>query len=148
MLKPLIPQSLTWVALSLGAALFGAGQFVPAPYSAGCAILGSVALYLGGKGWRTPQWAVGKPLLPAALVPMALSVVQMLNAFGGSLPPSLQPYVVPVTGLLSLLAGVVEPEPLKVTGGAPDATGNLPSGPAAAPVDPTCSIYDRIRGLC
>jgi len=147
MLKPLIPPHLTWVALALGGALFAAGQFVPAPYGLVCAGVGSVALYLAGKGWRTPQWAVGKPLLPSALVPLALSAVQVLNAFGGSLPAPLQPYVAPLVGLLSLLAGVVEPEPLKVDAKAlPAPVPANPDGTVTVQVAAECSLGGAAQG--
>lgn len=147
MIQPLIPAKYSWLALAIGGALFAAGQFLPASYAAACVAIGSVAVYLAGKGWRVPQWALGKPLLPVALVPLALSAVQILNAVGGALPASIQPYVAPLIGLLSLLAGVVEPEPLKVTDESKPAVAN-PDGTVTAAVDPTCSIADRARGLC
>ncbi|AAK94405.1 hypothetical protein Mx8p70 [Myxococcus phage Mx8] len=146
MITPLIPANLTWLALAIGGGLFAAGAYVPPPYNLVCAGLGSVALYLAGKGWRVPQWAVGKPLLPAALTPLALAGIQLLTTFGGALPAAVQPYVAPLVGLLSLLAGVVEPEPLKATGTVTTVPNN--DGTVTAAVDPKCSIADRARGLC
>lgn len=151
MLKPLIPQSLTWVALALGAALFGAGQFVPAPYELVCAGLGSVSLFLGGLGWRAPAWAAGKPLLPLGLVPLALASLELLQRFAPMLPETWQGYATAAVGLLSLLAGKVIPEPMKVvpsTDAVGVQTNQLPQGAAVTQVDPTCSFYDRARGLC
>lgn len=144
--KPLIPAPLLALSFALGAALFAASNFAPAPYNLLCAGLGSVALYLAGKGWRLPEWVAGKPLLPLSLVPLALGLVQVLNSFGGALPPSVQPFVAPLAGFLSLLAGAVEPEPVKAvvpTAGTP-AAGNGP----VAQVATTCSLADRARGLC
>ncbi|WP_201756308.1 hypothetical protein [Corallococcus silvisoli] len=151
MLKPLIPANLVWLALALGAALFAGSEFAPAPYNLLCAGLGSVALYLAGKGWRMPAWAVGKPLLPTTLVPLALGLVQALNALGGALPASVQPFVAPLTGLLALLAGVVEPEPVKAVAAPPaDAAGNtlVPEAGPVVQVAATCSVAQAARGEC
>lgn len=144
--KPLIPPSLVALAFALGGALFAVSEFVPAPYNLLCAGLGSVALYLSGKGLRMPAWAAGKPLLPATLVPLALGLVQVLNTVGGALPAAFQPFVAPVAALLALLAGAVEPEPIKATvstvGTPAEGTG------VTAQVATTCSLADRARGLC
>lgn len=151
MLKPLIPANLVYLALALGAALFGAGQYLPAPYSLIASALGSVALFLGGLGWRAPSWSAGKPLLPATLVPLALAASGLLEQFGAALPASAQPYAVAVGGLLALLAGKLLPEPLKAVSSPPtDAAGNT-LAPEAGPVvqvASTCSLAQAAKGEC
>lgn len=146
MITPFIPAHLTWVALAIGGALFAGGAFVPSPYNLVCAGLGSVALFLGGLGWRTPQWAIGKPLLPKTLVPLALAAHELLGRFIHVVPDQYQGYATAVVGLLALLAGVLTPEPLSATGTTVTVPNN--DGTVTAAVDPKCSIADRARGLC
>lgn len=146
MTKPLIPASLNALALAIGAALFGASGYLPTPYSLVAAGLGSVALFLAGLGFRLPAWAAGKPLLPATLVPLALSAKTILEQVAPLLPGNAQVYSAAAIGFLSLLAGVMIPEPVKAvvdTAGTPAASG----GPVAQ-VATTCSLADRARGLC
>ncbi len=145
MITPLIPERLKWLALALGAGLFGAGQFAPAPYDLACAGLGSVALFLAGLGWRAPKWAVGKPLLPAALVPIALGAHEMLGRFGYLVPEQYQPYVVSLTGLLALLGGVMISEPLKVSAETKPIVPN-PDGSVTTQLSGECSLAGAGQG--
>ena len=145
-MKPLIPASLNALALALGAALFGASQYIPSPYSFVAAGLGSVALFLAGLGWRLPSWVAGKPLLPVALVPLALSLREALVSIAPLLPGSTQVYASAAVGLLSLLAGALIPEPNSVHVSTLGTTSEK-NGPTAQ-VAVTCSIADRARGLC
>jgi hypothetical protein len=145
-MKPLIPASLNALALAIGAALFGASQYLPTPYSLVAAGLGSVSLFLAGLGFRLPAWAAGKPLLPATLVPLALSAKVIVEQVLPILPGNAQVYGSALVGLLSLLAGVLIPEPVKAT----VSTLGTPAeskGPTAQ-VAATCSLADRARGLC
>ncbi|RKH13785.1 hypothetical protein D7X74_21295 [Corallococcus sp. CA047B] len=150
MLKPLIPAHLAFLALALGAALFGAGQYLPAPYSLVAAALGSVALFLGGLGWRAPAWAAGKPMLPATLVPLALAGAGLLEQFSGALPANAQPYAVAVGGLLALLAGKLLPEPMKAVPAAPSLSDGTPLVPdtTVVQVASTCSLAQAAQGKC
>jgi hypothetical protein len=146
MQKPLIPASLNALALAIGAALFAASAYVPSPYSLVAAGLGSVALFLAGLGWRLPEWAAGKPLLPATLVPLALGLKTVLEQVAPLLAGNAQVLASAGVGLLSLLAGALLPEPVKAvvpTEGTPAAK----NGPVAQ-VATTCSLADRARGLC
>lgn len=148
MLTSFIPARLKWLYLAVGAGLFGASSFVPGPYNLACAGVGSVALFLGGLGWRAPAWAVGKPLLPATLVPLALSAHELLSRYAHLLPEAYQGLATAAVGLLALLGGVLTPEPLKVAPGASAPAVPSPDGTVTAQVGAECSLADRIRGLC
>ncbi|WNM70413.1 hypothetical protein [Myxococcus phage Mx4 ts27htf-1hrm-1] len=145
MIQPLIPARLKWLALALGGGLFAAGQFVPNPYDLVCAGLGSVSLYLAGLGWRAPQWAVGKPLLPATLVPLALGAHELLGRFVHILPADYQGYATALVGLLALLGGVLTPEPLKVSAETKPVLPN-PDGSVTTQLSGECSLAGAGQG--
>lgn len=145
MLKPLIPPQLTFLALGLGAGLFGAGQYLPGHWASAAATLGSVALFLGGLGWRAPAWAAGKPLLPMTLLPFALSGHALLERFAPMLPAEWQGYATLALGLLALLAGKVTPEPLKVAPGTAAVVPNT-DGTVTATVSGECSLAGAAQG--
>lgn len=149
MLKPLIPQHLIWLALAVGAALFGAGQYLPGHYATAAATLGSVALFLGGLGWRAPSWAVGKPLLPLTLAPFALSGHALLERYMPTLPEAWQGYASLALGVLALLSGKLIPEPVTVAPNAGIRSAKVNAdGTVTVQIDEQCSFYDRVRGLC
>lgn len=147
---PLISTRLVWVALALGAAFSAAGAFVPTPWNLVLAALGSVGLYLGGLGWRAPAWAAGKPLLPLALVPVALGGVALLERFLPLLPESWQGWGALAVGVLSLLAGKVTPEPLTLHSFPSTTTSGFTErvGPSHVQLTAECSLEDAARGLC
>lgn len=145
--SPLIPTRFVFLALALGAGLQGAALFLPSPWSTVAVALGAVALYLGGKGWKAPAWASARPMLPAALVPLALGAAAILPGLGSMLPPEVSPYVGHFVGFLLLLAGKVEPVPMTSTASTALADGLQASGVLqAAPAE--CSLADAERGLC
>jgi hypothetical protein len=151
MLKPLIPPHLVALALAIGAALFAAGQYLPAPYAHLASALGSVALFLGGLGWRAPSWSAGKPLVPATLVPLALAAAGLLEQFGPLLPVSVQEYAALASGFLGLVAGKLLPEPLKSTPSAPIPVGIAQPLVTPGPVvqlAPECSLAQEAQGKC
>ncbi|MFP2897555.1 hypothetical protein [Corallococcus sp. 4LFB] len=153
MLKPLIPANLVALALALGAALFGVGQYLPAPYAAAASALGSVALFLGGLGWRAPSWSAGTPLLPKTLVPAALVASGLLERFATSLPASAQPWALAAGGLLALLGGKLLPEPMQAVAAPPVLAGGVlqqplvDSGPVVQ-VAATCSLAQAAQEKC
>lgn len=155
---PLFPANLVPVALALGAALQAAAGFLPEswrPYVWG---LGALAWLLAGWGARLPAWLAGKPLLPFALAAPLLAAYELLETHLPTLlpmlPESLRGWAGFLYGVLALAAGKVLPAPIAVkkaapVEGQPNTGSNLAAGESVTvAVDPTCSIYDRVRGLC
>ena len=144
-LVPLIPARLVRLAIALGGALTAAGALAPHPYGGILAGIGSVALYLGGLGWKAPAWAAGKPLLPVALVPIALSAHALLERAVPMVPMPWQAYGTLVLGVVALLAGKVLPEPVRVVDGA--SVANVEDAPEVL-ISTKCSLADAAQGKC
>lgn len=109
--QPLASPLARRIALLLGGSLVGAGVFVP-EYAGLLTAVGTVALFLGGLGMKPPAWAVVRPAVPLASVPVLLGLAQVLErAPELPLPESVKPWVGVASGFLGLLAGKVLPMP-------------------------------------
>jgi hypothetical protein len=110
--RPLVPGWLRALATAALPILAAAVGFLPHPLSVYAGILGGVAALLAGVAM--PQFNFSKPLIPLALVPVALSVSGYLGTLAVSVSsPLLQAGLSFAAFALAAVAGKALPTPTK-----------------------------------
>jgi hypothetical protein len=108
--KPLVPGWLRALATAALPILAAAVGFLPHPISVYAGILGGVAALLAGVAM--PQFNFAKPIIPLALVPVALSVSGYLGTLAVSVSsPLLQAGLSFAAFALAAVAGKALPTP-------------------------------------
>lgn len=110
--KPLIPGWLQKVSAAAVPLLVAVAAVLPHPIGTGAGILALVAAFLAGVPLPAPTF--NKPLVPLALVPVALSIGGALATFSASLSsPVMQGAAMLGAALCFALAGKTLPAPTK-----------------------------------
>lgn len=114
----LVPKALAAVAAFLAVALPTIAPMLPTvgavSLSTVAVILSFVFAALAGLALPQVKFAANKPLLPLTLVPVVASVVPVVMQLAAATTGILSTVMQAVALLLSFLAGLASPEPLKV----------------------------------
>lgn len=87
--KPLVPAAWALIAGALSAAMVAVHSALPSPLSWIVFVLACIAAVLAGLGLPQPKFLEGKPVLPAALVPLVASAAPILYSVAEGLPEGL-----------------------------------------------------------
>lgn len=110
--KPLFPSWLAHLASLLAPLLALAASIAPAPFNALAFALAFVFAFLGGLPLPSPSFTSEQAHIPAALVPVALSLATVIGTTGAHLADGPLKAAVVLAGLvLAWLGGKLVPQP-------------------------------------